>query len=135
MSVLAIRAALETALDAALSIALAWENTPYTPVTGTPYGRVHLLTAQPQALEMSQHLHREAGFMQVTLCYPLGAGSNAAMTTAEAIRTAFPSASEFTASGVTVVIDGLPEIGPADVEDDRYCLPVRVRFYAHIRRS
>lgn len=134
MSSLAIKAALETALAAmSPALATAWPNAAYEPVAGTPYQRVDILLATPRALEMSQQLHREAGFMQVTLCYPLGAGAGTALTRAEAIRTAFAPASEFTASGVTVTVDGLPEIAPADVEDDRYVVPVRVRFYAHVR--
>lgn len=136
MSALTIRALLEAAL-AAMSppLATAYENAPYTPVVGTPYQRVHVLFAQPRALEMSQHLHREQGIMQINLCYPLNTGPAAAATRAELIRTAFPAASDLTSGSVTVTIDGLPEIAPAAVEDDRYVVPVRVRFYAHIRRS
>lgn len=135
MTALAIRAALETRL-AAISPALptANENIEYVPVEGAPYQRVHVLMARPQALEMSQKLHREQGFMQVTLCYPKRGGSGDATARAELIRAAFPAASEHVSGGVTVTIDGLPEIAPAATEDDRFVLPVRVRFYAHTRR-
>lgn len=136
MSAVAIRSAMEVALAAMPpALPVAWENTPYTPVVGTPYQRVHLLMARPSSLEMSQRLHREQGFMQVTLCYPLNAGPGAAMARAELIRTTFAPASEHVSGGVTVFIDGLPEIAPAAVEDDRFVLPVRVRFYAHVVRT
>ena len=136
MSATLIRSALETSL-AALSpaIATAYENVDYTPVQGTPYQRVNVLFATPQSLEMSQKLHREQGFMQVTLCYPKHGGTAAATARAEAIRAAFPAASEHVSGSVTVTIDGLPSIDPAPAEDDRFNIIVRVRFYAHVLRS
>lgn len=130
MSLLAVRRALETALDNALSIDLAFENVPYEPTEGTPYARVYLLAAEPDNLEMGA-LITEQGFLQVTLCYPLGAGSSAAMTAAETIRSTFPRGASFTASGVVTTIEKTPEIGPAMIEEDRFCLPVRCRFYSH----
>lgn len=136
MSALLARAALETALAAmSPALATAYENVPYTPVAGVAYQRVHVLLAEPAMLEQSQRLHREQGFMQVTLCYPLGTGPAAALTRAELIRSTFYAGRNFTASGVTVTIDGTPEIAPSTVEDDRFVTPVRVRFYAHVQRS
>jgi len=130
MSLAAIRQALETAIDNALSIDLAFENVPYTPVPGTPYGVVYLLAAEPDNPEIGG-LTTDQGFMQVTLCYPLGEGPAAAMTAAETIRTAFPRGASFTASGVTTTITKTPEIGPATTEADCYSVPVRVRFFSH----
>lgn len=136
MSALATRAALETALDAMTpALETAWENAKFSPTPGSAYQRVAILLAPPVMMEMSHHWHREAGFMQVTLCYPLDAGAGAALTRAEAIRTTFHAGATFTASGVTVHVDGTPEIGPAMIEDDTYALPVRVRFYSHVLRS
>lgn len=136
MSLVAIRAALESALLAmSPAIATAWENAPFTPVEGTPYARVYLLTATPAMLEMAQRIHREQGFLQVSLAYPLGTGPAAAATRAELIRATFYSGRTFTSGGFTVVVDGTPEIAPAQIEDDRYLLPVRIRFYSHVTRS
>lgn len=131
MSLLAVRNALETALNAmSPALATAWENSPYTPVNGTPYQRVYLLAAEPDNPEMGGHV-TERGFLQISLCYPLDAGPNAAMTRAELIRTTFPRGAAFTASGITTQIERTPEIAPAQIEDDRYVVPVRVRFFAH----
>lgn len=131
MSLLKVRQALETAL-AAISPALdtAWENTPFTPTTGTPYQRVHLLAAEPDNPEMGT-LATERGFMQVTLCYPLDTGPGAAMARAELIRATFIRGASFAASGVTTTIERTPEIAPAMIEEDVYAIPVRIRFYAH----
>lgn len=134
MSALLVRAALETAL-AAMSppLATAWENVPYAPVQGTPYQRATVLLAEPVNSEIGrQGLHMEQGFMQVDLAYPLNAGTHDAITRAELIRTTFYRGASFTASGVTVNIERTPEIAPGRVEADRFVIPVRIRFYAHI---
>lgn len=131
MSLLAVRNALETALNGiSPSLATAWENSPYTPVFGTPYQRVYLLAAEPDNPEMGRHVV-ERGFLQVSLAYPLDDGPGAAMTRAELIRSTFYRGAAFTASGITTQIERTPEIAPAQIEDDRYVVPVRVRFFAH----
>ena len=131
MSLLAVRNALETALNTmSPSLATAWENTPYTPAVGTAYQRANLPAAQPDNPEMGGHV-TERGYMQVMLCYPLGTGPKDAMARAELIRSTFPRGAAFSASGVTTQIERTPEIAPAMIEEDRYCLPVRVRFFAH----
>jgi hypothetical protein len=136
MSLVAIRAALEVALaSVSPAIATAWENKNYSPVADTPYQRVFLLPADPVNPEMSQRLTREQGLLQITLAYPLDTGPAAAAARADLIRATFYAGRSFTASGVTVFVDGTPSILPAQIEDDRYVLPVRVRFYAHLTRS
>jgi hypothetical protein len=133
MSIVAIRAALEVALAAmSPALATAYENAPYTPVAGTAYQQVWLLPATPANIEFSS-VYRQDGLLQVDLKYPLNAGPAAAAARAELFRTTFIRGASFTASGVTVHINGTPEIMPARIEEDRYVLPVRVPFYAHIR--
>lgn len=137
MSVVAIRSALEVALAGmSPALATAWENAPYKPVVGTPYQQVTLLLAEPVNAEVgpaSGVYHTEQGFLQVDLKYPLGGGPAAAAARAQLIRTTFPRGASFTASGVTAIVERTPEIMPARVEDDRYVVPVRIRFYAHVR--
>jgi hypothetical protein len=48
-------------------------------------------------------------------------------------RCAKPSrAASFTADGVTVCIAATPDIRPAFRDEDRYCVPVRIRYLANI---
>ena len=48
MSITAIRATLESALDGMTpALATAWENMPFTPITGIPYQRAYLMDADP----------------------------------------------------------------------------------------
>lgn len=132
MSIRSLRAALEVALNS-ISPALAtqFENVPMTPAAGTPYQRVNLLRATPENPAIGAGMHRDIGVMQVTLCYPIGAGPQAAETRAEAIRTAFARGASFTSGAVTVHITTTPNIGPAYVEADRYCVPVSIRYHSN----
>lgn len=131
MSLVLIRAALETAL-AAISppLATAYENAPYTPAVGTPYQRVFMLAADPLNPEMGTHTI-ERGYLQISLAYPLNAGPGAAGARAELIRNTFYRGRSFTAGGVTVIVEKTPEVSPAIIEADRYVLPVKVRFFAN----
>jgi hypothetical protein len=133
MSAIKIRTALETAL-AAMSpvIQTAYENVPFTPpAQSVPFQVCHILLAEPDNSTYGRE-HQELGYMQVRLMYPLNAGSSAAMTRAELIRATFYRGATFVSSGVSVIIQRTPEILPASVEDQRYTVIVRVRFYANI---
>lgn len=131
MSALLVRQALEVAL-AAMSPALdtVYENTTFTPTNGTAYQRVTLLLNTPDNPEWGTFT-TERGIMQVDLAYPLETGPSAAMTRAELIRATFKRRSAFTAGGLTVTVDGTPEIAPARTEEDRYVVPVRIPFFAN----
>jgi len=132
MSVRALRAALEVALNSiAPTLATAFENVPFTPTNGTPYQRVNLLRATPENPSIGAGMHRDIGVMQVTLCYPIGPGPQAAEARAEAIRAAFIRGASFTSGAATVHITTTPTIGPAYVEADRYCLPVSIRYHSN----
>ncbi len=132
MSIVAVRAALETALDG-MSPALAtqYENAPFTPTPGTAYQAVALLTAQPRNDEVSAS-HVEQGLFQITLRYPQNTGPAAAAARANLIRATFYRGASFTSGSVTVTVNRTPEILPAFTEGDRYVVPVRVPFEAPI---
>ena len=132
MSLAAIRAALETQLATITpAISTAYENAPFTPVTGAAYQAVYLLTATPDNAEIGPG-YTEQGYLQVNLFYPLGTGPAAATARAALIRAAFPYSATFASGGVTVIVKATPEVGPARIEDDRYLLPVRIRFSAYV---
>lgn len=127
-----IRAALETALNAmSPSLATAWENASFLPVAGTPYQQVNVLFASPDNTTFGS-AHREVGFMQVKLMYPLQVGTSVVAARAELIRTAFKRGNSFTSGGVTVRIEKTPEVSPGSVDGDRWAVPVKVRFFASI---
>jgi hypothetical protein len=131
VSLQAIRAVLETQLATVSGPDYAWENTPYVPVTGTPYAQPVLLATTPANLEMGPAF-TEQGIFQVNGFWPKDAGSADATAWAESVRDAFPYATTLSAGGITVDIINTTEIGPARPEDDRFMVPVKVRWSARI---
>lgn len=133
MSIVSVRAALETALNNMTpSLQTAWENVEFITTAGTPYQRVKLLLAAPENPSFGGSLYREHGFLSITLAYPLQVGVKDAQAMAELIRTTFARGNSFTNGGINVIIDRTPEILQGFPEGDRYVLPVRVRFFANI---
>lgn len=127
-----VRVALETRLAAIASpLTTQWENKTYVPIGGTPYQQIALLLADPTNPEMGR-LYQENGYLQITLRYPLGSGPQDAQTHAQALRDWFYRGLQVAANGLTVTINRTPTIGPAFVDGDRYCIPVKVRFFANV---
>lgn len=137
MSSAKIQAALEQRLATVTpKLPTAFENMPFAPSAGAPYQRVSLVTAEPVNATYGGNDWREQGFLQVTLCYPSQAaglaGSRPARAQADVVRAAFPRGASFTFDGITVVIEGTPSIGPAFGDGDRFCVPVRIRYFAQV---
>ena len=133
MSAPEIRAALETALNAMTpSLATAWQNVPYTPVQGTPYQEPWLLAAPPENPEMGG-LAIERGIFKIKLKYPLNGGAGPAEARAKLIKQTFYRGRSFTSGGVTTWIERTPTVGGADVEPDRFVVPVDIPYRAQIQ--
>ena len=132
MSLDAVKAALEGQLATiAPAIDTVHENEAYTPKVGTPYQEAYVLPAEPDNNVLSGN-YQERGIFQVTLKYPPGAGAKDAIARAILTRDAFPRGLSLVKSGITTIIERTPEIAPGANTEDRYLLPVRVRFYANV---
>jgi hypothetical protein len=133
MSIDKVRSALEIALYTMTpALATAWENQDFAPVAGTPYQEATLLPASPDNSTMGDGHYRERGILQITLKYPIGAGATAAMARAQLIRATFFRGASFTSGGVTTRIPSMPEIGRGMVVEDRWVLPVSIRYFADV---
>lgn len=134
MSQIAIRAALESALNGMTpSLPTAWENVAFTPpALSSPYQAVFVLFAEPDNPSYGGNMYRERGIMHVSLRYPAQAGDAAARHIGALLRTTFARGASFTNSGVTVTIERTPEVGPGTIEDGRWVVPVKIRFYSNI---
>lgn len=133
MSIVLIRQALETRLNTMTpSLATAWEGVVYTPVTGTPYQQVNLLSANAENPTIGGTMYRQAGIFQVLLCYPPSNGAKPAATRAELIRDHFKRGTTLTSGSVEVLIEYTPSILPAIIDGERYRLPVSIRWSADI---
>jgi len=133
MSIVSVRAALQTKLNGiAGSIAVAWENVGYTPVVGTPYQAAFVMAATPDNPTVGDGFYREQGIFQVSLFYPLQAGTATAEARAQLIRTTFKRGTGMVSGGVTVLVDKTPEIGQGRVDSDRWHIPVKIRWSAGV---
>ncbi len=132
MSVVAIRAALETAINGMTpALDTAWENIPFTPVVGTPYQRVWFKDFIPTGPEVSKS-HKIEGYFQIDLMYPELTGTGAAGARAELIKALFKKASSFINGGVTVNITEPPIVASGTVDGDRWKVCVKVYYSAWI---
>lgn len=133
MSIVSVRAALEAKLNAMTpTLAIAWQNVGYTPVTGTPYQACFLLPATPSNPTVGDGFYREQGIFQISLFYPLLAGPGTAEARAQLIRTTFKRGTAMTSGSVSVLVDTTPEIGQGRADDDRWHIPVKIRWSAGI---
>jgi len=132
MSIVSVRAALQTKLNGMAALATAWENVPYTPVAGTPYQAAYVLAAEPDNPTLGDGFYREQGIFQVSLFYPLQAGTATAEARAQLIRTTFKRGTSMTSGSVTVIVDKTPEIGQGRVDGDRWHIPVKIRWSAGV---
>lgn len=131
MSLVDARAALENALNAITpAIETHWENLKFVPTVGTPYQSVHLTAAEPSNLEYGPN-YKEMGVLQIALMYPTQTGNVAAVTRAELIRATFTRAATFTKNSTTVIIQRTPQIMSGNVVNDRYRLPVLIRWFTN----
>lgn len=137
MSQLLIRQALEQHL-AAMPGALptAYTNTAFAPVPGQAYQRCTLLPSEPDNSAQGTGMFFEIGTLQVTLCYPLGAGPAAAELMAQQLRAHFRRGTTLAAGtgplALQVLVIRTPAVAPALLEPDRYCVPVSVRYQAQV---
>lgn len=128
-----IGAALETSLTNMPQVPpLAWENLNYKPVDGVAYLSTFLLLAEPDDAGFKDSPFIQRGYLQINLHYPTNIGPGAARLKAKDLRRYFARGTSLEHDGVTTVIDRTPEITGGAVEDGRYVMRVRVRFYAHI---
>lgn len=132
MSLIKIRAALETALDAMTpALSTAWENVDFIPVTDVAYQQAFLVPSEPDNLEVGP-VFMQGGIFQINLRYPLKNGPAGAQARAELIRTTFKRGSSFSNSGVVVNIIKTPAIGTGATVEGRWFLPVRIYFNAQL---
>lgn len=127
-----IRQALEVRVAALTpQLSTQWENDTFVPVAGTPYQNVNILFADPNNPEWGR-AYQEIGYVQITLRYPLGGGAADIQARAQAIRDWFYKGLQLTANGITVTVNKTPTIGGSFNDGDRYCIPVKVRFFANV---
>ena len=133
MSTQNILSAFLNRLDA-MSPALATQkpNVNFTPTTGTPYQRARLLPATPENPTLGDQYHREVGFFEVTLFYPINQGSGLANARADSVKQQFARGVTMVQNGQTVKVLRTPTVSPAIESDDRYIIPISIEYYSEL---
>lgn len=125
-----IRSALETSLKALTpDFPTAWENVPFTPISGVAYQKVNLLVAEPLNSEFGENFI-EQGIFQVTLMYPLEGGTAGLTTRAILIRNLFKRGSTHQSGAESVLVMKTPTISEGRVDGDRWAVPVKIIWQA-----
>lgn len=135
MSSVSIKLALEARLRAMPNgLPTAWENVNFTPQANVPWQRVYVLPAESfsPAFGAGSELVQESGLLQVTLCYPLGAGTTAVLTQAERIRAWFPKGLTLTAGGVEVQITKRASVAPANRDEGWVLCSVSIPYFSNL---
>ena len=125
-----IRAAFVTKLQAFTGLpAVAWENVPYTPTTGTPYLKPVLLPAEPFQAELgTAGANRHSGIYQISIMYPSSIVGVAALNTLAAnLCDHFKRGTVLTYSGVTVTIQKA-YMSAVMQETDWQMVPITIQY-------
>jgi hypothetical protein len=131
-----IRQAMETHLQTLdPDFATAWENKDFKP-TDAPFQVPTFLFAEPDDRGFRDSPFTQRGILTVTLAFPLNEGPGKAEAKAEEVRNYYDRGlSLLTSEGFSVVVDRTPEITGGEVQENRYIIRVRIRFYAHIDKA
>jgi hypothetical protein len=86
---------------------------------------VNTLFAEPDNPALGSSEYREQGIFQVSLFYPLNVGALDVLTRAQLIRDTFKRGTKFG----SVVIKNTPTISAGVVNEDRYIVTIKARFF------
>ena len=130
-------AAIGIALDSRLntlasSPPVAWENTLYTPVSGTTYLRpTNLIGATAQASLGDTGLDKYQGIYQIDVFAPLGDGPGAANAQADLVADHFSRGTDLTSGAVVVRLGDVSRV-TGTKDGDRYLIAVSINYMAYI---
>lgn len=129
-----IRQALESRLsDLDPTFETAWENVDFAP-TDNPFQAPTHLFAEPDDRGFRDSPYKQLGIFTITLAYPTNQGAADADVKADDIRDWFSRGSSINTENneFSIVIDRTPEVTGGEVQESRYIVRVRVRWYAYI---
>lgn len=127
-----IRSALEQRLASTSGLpAIAWENVPYSPTTGTPYLKPQFIpVTRRQAAMATTPPHYYRGIFRV-LCYqPEGQGPGASQNLVDTLIDRFETTTDITSNGITVSIEGVQQES-SYINSPWYVTPVTVSWFIY----
>lgn len=112
------------------ALSVAYENQPFTPVTGTTYLRATCLPAATDSQDLEGAHRVYLGVFQVSVYAPLNTGPGAAAGIADELAALFVNNARLTVSGLIVQQFSPAAVAPAIPLEDRYVIPVSFRYRA-----
>lgn len=109
----------------------AYENVNFKP-SDNPFQVPTFLFAEPDDLGYRDSPYILRGIFTNTLAYPTNEGAGNAQTKAEQVKAYFYRGLSLPTPNFNIIFDRTPEITGGAVEEDRYIIRVRCRFFAHI---
>ena len=114
------------------SIDTAKENVEYTPILDIPFQRVLLNPSKVQNPTFGDNYYRESGEFIVFLNYPLYIGTGDIEDRAELIQNKFYRGLTIQQGSVEIQIQETPSILIAGRFEDRYILPIKIKYFCNI---
>ncbi|RAI34528.1 phage tail terminator-like protein [Rhodoplanes serenus] len=111
-----------------LVLPIAWPAVPFAPPAGQPYLRVYHLPGQPEQVDLSYRYIRRGGVLQVSVCWPIGAGITAPREVAGAIAERFALGTVIERDVYRIRISRPPRIAGELIEDVVVQVPVTVQY-------
>lgn len=123
-----IQTALDTRLDSLDGgVSIAWDNTKFIPIKGTPYMRPTVLMS-PAVLGSLETLQMNNGIYQIDLFYPTDVGSGDVLTQADAVFDHFKANLKLDSGSVSVYIKEISRLSRDIPEQSWYMTSIEVHF-------
>lgn len=112
------------------ALSVAYENQPFTPVTGATYLKASLLPAPAGSDDLAGAHRRYGGVFQVSVYAPINVGSGAANGIADELAALFVLNARLTSGAVTVQQVSPATVAPALQIENHYVIPVSFAYRA-----
>lgn len=110
---------------------ISFEAAEFKAPTSGAYFVCRLIPAEVQNPTFGDNYHREVGVFSVVVCTPVGKGSQLAALKAGELKELFYRSLSLFEGGDCVIVDRTPSIGSGYIDGNKYCIPVRIRYYSN----
>ena len=126
------QALVQSFIDGAFGLPIAYENEDYAPVAGTAHAELMIFKNEQRGFTLSD-LDDETGLLQIKLKYPTGAGALDAKTMEAAIFAAYPIGAVLTYGAQSLEVRGKHRLSAGE-DGGWYALVLRINFVAYLPR-
>lgn len=127
-----IRACLDNRLAGTAGIpAVAYQNVPYEPTTGTSFIKVNTVpTSRRPAVRGLNPQQRYDGLYRILICTPENMGPGAGYDIADLLLDRFNAATDISFNGLIISVD-YSEVRTSFLDSPFYCTPVTIAWYVY----